>query len=321
MSIDVMIAPSHTQRDGRTKMSNKKDDGETIIAYKAFDANWQCRGFQYEVGKTYTHDGEAVLCESGFHACEAPLDVLNYYSITDSKFAQVELGGASAQKEDGDTKRAGKSIAIKLALSIADLISAQVEWTLKSADKKNVASGYSSAAASSGYSSTAASSGNSSAAASSGDSSKAASSGDSSAAASSGNSSTAASSGYSSKAASSGDYSKAASSGNSSKAASSGNSSTAASSGNSSKAASSGYSSKAASSGDYSTAACDTNGFACVAGVGGMVKGNAGSALSCGYKDAQGRLRIAVGYVGEGGINADTWYCVDGVTGLLVEVA
>ena len=217
------------------------DETQTpVLSYKGFDKNFQCRGFQYEVGKTYTHDGEAVLCESGFHACEAPLDVLNYYSITDSKFAQVELGGASAQKEDGDTKRAGKSIAIKLALSIADLISAQVEWTLKSADKKNVASGYSSAAASSGYSSTAASSGNSSA---------------------------------------------------------------------------------AASSGDYSKAACDTNGFACVAGVGGMVKGNAGSALSCGYKDAQGRLRIAVGYVGEGGINADTWYCVDGVTGLLVEVA
>ena len=212
-------------------MGKKKDDGETIIAYKAFDANWQCRGFQYEVGRTYTHDGEAVLCESGFHACEAPLDVLNYYSITDSKFAQVELGGISAPKEDGDTKRAGKSIAIKLALSIADLISAQVEWTFKGADKKSVAEGYYSTAASSGY------------------------------------------------------YSKAASSGN------------------------------------YSTAACDTNGFACIAGVGGMVKGNAGSALSCGYKDAQGRLRIAVGYVGEGGINADTWYCVDGVTGLLVEVA
>ena len=221
-------------------MSNKKDGGETIIAYKAFDANWQCRGFQYEVGKTYTHDGEAVLCESGFHACEAPLDVLNYYPITDSKFAQVELGGVSARKEDGDTKRAGRSIAIKLALSIADLISAQVEWTFKSADKKSVASG---------------------------------------------------------------------------------ESSTAASSGNYSKAASSGNSSKAASSGDYSKAACDTNGFACVAGVGGMVKGNAGSALSCGYKDAQGLLRIAVGYVGENGIKADTWYCVDGATGLLVEFA
>ena len=320
-------------------MSNKKDDGETIIAYKAFDANWQCRGFQYEVGKTYTHDGEAVLCESGFHACEAPLDVLNYYPITDSKFAQVELGGVSARKEDGDTKRAGRSIAIKLALSIADLISAQVEWTFKSADKKSVASGESSTAASSGNYSKAASSGNSSKAASSGDystaassgnystaassgrSSAAASSGDYSNAASSGNYSTAASSGYSSTAASSGDSSNAASSGDSSTAASSGNYSTAASSGYSSKAASSGNYSTAASSGNSSKAACDTNGFACVAGVGGMVKGNAGSALSCGYKDAQGLLRIAVGYVGENGIKADTWYCVDGATGLLVEFA
>ena len=302
-------------------MGKKKDDGETIIAYKAFDANWQCRGFQYEVGRTYTHDGEAVLCESGFHACEAPLDVLNYYSITDSKFAQVELGGISAPKEDGDTKRAGKSIAIKLALSIADLISAQVEWTFKGADKKSVAEGNYSTAASSGDYSKAASSGDYSTAASSGNSNTAASSGNSSTAASSGNSSKAASSGYYSTAASSGNSSTAASSGNSSKAASSGNYSKAASSGNYSTAASSGNYSTAASSGNYSTAACDTNGFACIAGVGGMVKGNAGSALSCGYKDAQGRLRIAVGYVGEGGINADTWYCVDDATGLLVEVA
>ena len=44
-------------------------------AYKGFKADMTCRGFKYEVGKTYKTD-KAVLCECGFHACEHPLDVL-----------------------------------------------------------------------------------------------------------------------------------------------------------------------------------------------------------------------------------------------------
>jgi hypothetical protein len=56
-----------------------------------------------------------------------------------------------------------------------------------------------------------------------------------------------------------------------------------------------------------------------VAGLAGAVKGNAGSALSCGYKDALGRMRIAVGYVGENGIKTDTWYRAN-ESGALVEV-
>ena len=300
----------------------------TITAYKGFDANWRCRGYQFEVGKTYHHDGPVKLCEAGFHACEAPLDCLNYYSIIDGEFAAVELSGVSDEREK-DTKRVGSSITIKAALNIAGLVSAQIEWCKQNADKKSFAGGHSSTAASSGDSSTAASSGHFSKAASSGHSSTAASSGDSSTAASSGHfskaasgghSSTAASSGDSSTAASSGHFSKAASSGDSSTAASSGDSSTAASSGHSSTAASSGDSSTAASSGDSSTAGCDTNGFASVAGLAGRVRGGIGSALSLGYRDAQGRNRIAIGYVGENGIKPDTWYKADPKTGKLVEV-
>ena len=273
----------------------------TITAYKGFDANWRCRGYQFEVGKTYHHDGPVKLCEAGFHACEAPLDCLNYYSIIDGEFAAVELSGVSDEREK-DTKRVGSSITIKAALNIAGLVSAQIEWCKQNADKKSFAGGHSSTAASSGDSSTAASSGHFS---------KAASSGHSSTAASSGDSSTAASSGH---------FSKAASSGDSSTAASSGDSSTAASSGHSSTAASSGDSSTAASSGDSSTAGCDTNGFASVAGLAGRVRGGIGSALSLGYRDAQGRNRIAIGYVGENGIKPDTWYKADPKTGKLVEV-
>ncbi|MCK9569439.1 hypothetical protein M0R72_10915 [Candidatus Pacearchaeota archaeon] len=146
---------------------------------------------------------------------------------------------------------------------------------------------------------------------SSGDSSKAASSGDSSKAASSGNYSTAASSGNSSTAASSGDSSKAASSGNSSTAASSGDSSKAASSGNYSTAASSGNSSTAASSGNSSTAnATGINTIAMAAGRHCIVSAGESGCFATLWWDGQ-RNRVAVGYVGEDGIEAGVSYRLD----------
>ena len=177
----------------------------SITAYKGFDKNWKCLDYQYEVGKTYTHEGPAKLCSTGFHACESPLDILNYYSINDgANFAQVDLAGVTDEKEN-DSKRVGSSITIKAALTLPMLISAQFEWTFNKAKEADKASGNYSKAASSGSYSKAASSGDSSNAASSGDYSTAASSGDSSTAASSGDSSKAASSGYSSTAAAKGE--------------------------------------------------------------------------------------------------------------------
>ena len=59
--------------------------------------------------------------------------------------------------------------------------------------------------------------------------------------------------------------------------------------------------------------ACGTNGFACVAGINGRVRGNAGSALSLGYEDKDGNNSIAVAHVGKDGIEPGIWYeIVDG---------
>ena len=71
-----------------------------MIAYKGFDKNLCCRGKQYEVGKTYKHDGDVVPCESGFHACQEPIDVFGYYSPGESRYCEVEVNGNAVPKDD-----------------------------------------------------------------------------------------------------------------------------------------------------------------------------------------------------------------------------
>ena len=70
-----------------------------------------------------------VICESGFHSCLDPLDCLNYYDITDSKLAEVELSGAT-KKHGEDSKRASAEITIKAELTLPDFIKQAVDWTL-----------------------------------------------------------------------------------------------------------------------------------------------------------------------------------------------
>ena len=98
-------------------------------AYKGFNPDMTCRGFQYEEGKTYTTD-EANLCKSGFHACENPLDCFGYYEPTKAVYHEVELDDVSDEK-DKDTKRVAKKIKIGARLSVADICKAHFEYVKK----------------------------------------------------------------------------------------------------------------------------------------------------------------------------------------------
>jgi hypothetical protein len=42
-------------------------------AFKGFNKDLTCRGYQYEEGKEF-HTERAECCDTGFHACEYPLD-------------------------------------------------------------------------------------------------------------------------------------------------------------------------------------------------------------------------------------------------------
>ena len=98
-----------------------------IIAYKGFDKNLKCRGFQYEVGKEYEMDGDIKCCERGFHACESPLEVFDHYDMLNSRFAEVEQSG-EIDKEENTTKVCSSKIKIKAELNLADIVKLGVEW-------------------------------------------------------------------------------------------------------------------------------------------------------------------------------------------------
>ena len=54
-------------------------------AFKGFNKDLTCRGFQYEEGKEFETE-RAECCEEGFHACEYPLDCFGYYAPNSSVF-------------------------------------------------------------------------------------------------------------------------------------------------------------------------------------------------------------------------------------------
>ncbi|MBK3735549.1 hypothetical protein GAY29_21075, partial [Azospirillum brasilense] len=126
---------------------------ETTPAFKGFDADLKCRGFQYQIGQTYEHSGKPVRCTSGgFHACEMPLDTWNYYGPATSRFATVQLGGQIDRAADSeDSKVAAGRITIEAEIKLPDVIRRAVAWVVERA-KENIGTGnYGHAAATGNY--------------------------------------------------------------------------------------------------------------------------------------------------------------------------
>ena len=96
-------------------------------AYKGFNRDMTCRGFQYKEGATYTTD-RLKVCDSGFHACENPIDCLQYYEPHKSVYHEVEIDGDIDRQIGGDTKVAATKIKIGAELSIPALCKATFEY-------------------------------------------------------------------------------------------------------------------------------------------------------------------------------------------------
>ena len=99
-----------------------------VIAYKGMKSDMTCRGFQYEIGKTYKTD-KAKLCECGFHACLNPRDVLEYYPhYRASRYFKVKLSGKITKCDNLDTKVAATEITILEEINIDEVIETTEWW-------------------------------------------------------------------------------------------------------------------------------------------------------------------------------------------------
>ena len=127
-------------------------------AFKGFNKDLTCRGFQYEEGKEF-HTEKADCCNEGFHACEYPLDCFGYYNPAESVFHEVELSG-DMDRENSDTKVCATDIKIGARISIAGLVKAAIDFTMSRVNKEaksyeehgaSSATGYRGASSATGY--------------------------------------------------------------------------------------------------------------------------------------------------------------------------
>ena len=287
-----------------------------IKSYKGFDKNLKCRDFQYEIGKEYKMDGEIKVCSRGFHACESPLEVFDYYPMIGSRFCEVEQDG-NISKEDRGTKICSSKIKIKAELKLADMINLGVEWLkeitspekIKTSIKDNSSGNYAQIG----------SSGDDAQIGSSGYGAKIGSSGYGAKIGSSGNYAQIGSSGYGAKIGSSGYGAKIGSSGDDAQIGSSGNYAKIGSSGDDAKIGSSGNYAKIGSSGD--DAKIDSTGEGCVimcAGINSVAKASKGSWITLSewsYSDKKKRyipVCVKTEFVDGEKIKADTYYKLAG---------
>ena len=285
--------------------------------YKGTDKDMRCKGLQYELGKTVTVDGDIEICKRGLHACEMPLDVLNYYPPATSRYFEAELEGLTDEKQD-DTKRVGNKLALKAELSIADLVKAQIEYVKERATPENTenATGNQGAASATGNWGVASATGDQGAASATGNQSVASATGDQGAASATGNRGAASATGYQGAASATGNRGAASATGIRGAASATGDWGAASATGDWGAASATGNRGAASATGNRGAASA--TGKACVAlsaGIDGKVMGDIGNAIVCVERgDWNGKthpIKAILSAVVDGEIiKAGVWYTV-----------
>jgi hypothetical protein len=258
-----------------------------IKGYKGYDKNLQCRGFQYEIYSEKKHGGDFKLCDSGFHFCENPMNVLSFYSPSDgNRFTEVEALG---EVKNDEIKSVTDHIKIGAELDLSAMVKAAVSFIYEKASVKKIFKKCNATSGSYAHSAT---------------------SGERAHSATSGNDANSATSGYGAHSATSGNDAHSATSGNDANSATSGSYAHSATSGERANSATSGYGAHSATSGN--------DAIAVSVGRKAKAKANLGCFIVLAewkegkeFTDAKPIGVISAKVDGEK-IKADTWYKVVG---------
>ena len=281
------------------------EDSQTIVAFKGFDKNLQCIGFQYAVGQTFEHTGKVKMCKSGFHSCENPLKVFQYYVPGISRYALVEASGCVDTELNTNDKIVSSKLYIKAELTLPELTKYAVDWLIEHAiDKiKHSTGDYSASSATGDYSASSAT-GDCSASSATGDCSASSATGGYSASSATGDYSASSATGDCSASSATGDYSASSATGDCSASSATGGYSASSAMGN--------YSASSAT-GNYSTSSA-TGSAAVALSIGRLGRAKAGkdAAIVLCFHNGDGTLKhIRASKVGENGVKPDTWYTLN----------
>jgi hypothetical protein len=269
-----------------------------IRGFKGFDKDLKCKDHQYEVGKSYETE-KAKACETGFHFCENPFDVLSYYFPGDKNRYGTVIGSGETDRHDKDSKIACTNIHIEAEIGFKDLIVSGMKFIFSLVKASKISS---------------ATTGNYAHSATTGNYAHSATTGYSAHSATTGDSAHSATTGYYAHSATTGDYAHSATTGNSAHSATTGYSAHSATTGYSAHSATTGYSAHSATTGDYAHSEVKgENAIACSLGREGQASGVTGSWLVLSeYGDKGELLTVKTVQVDGKTIQADTWYSLKG---------
>lgn len=86
-------------------MDNKFEYGQEVVhGFKAFRADWTCRGKQYTCPGIFHEDGPLIMCSRGMHFCEDLSSVFSFYEYTPEIHVCEVIGMGQVERGASDGK-------------------------------------------------------------------------------------------------------------------------------------------------------------------------------------------------------------------------